>query len=589
MDTSSLVRDANAPVASPAQDVWLHAWMDPVAGVQSASQCMCYADLNGDGDFKLLIADYEKKLKVYKGTSIVSEHALLDTPTALRAYYSNESSPKIPAVAVAAGPHVFIYRNLRPFYKYTLPPVPVNDKEMKVWEDLRNGGESNAEAAYEQLAQLRDGGTKVTSRSLDFLALDTVEERAEYVASRKGQQLSQQTVITCMEVLQKSSDEPGSVGCLVLGAENGGILVLDPAGSSVLKMVTLPSAPVYLGVSGLFDVEYRVVAACRDGNVYTVKNGDVTGTVIELESLACGLLRIHKSIIIGCMTNVIHSYHIKGKKNWSVYLPAPILSMELLSTGNLGRNTRCIMVGLANGELRVYNEKTLVSILKADDNVLGMAFGKYGREDNTLILAHRSGALSIKILPRRVDLEATSANTGPPPEQDIPLNIPKKTKLYVEQTQREREQCVEMHRIFQRDLCKLRLSTARAYVKVLTDGQGPLSYTAGSSLRLNAQVQGLGPLFKIKLSIQNTGSKAIANTPVTFSYNKALYYIKDNVIPLPVLVPGPAYKLEVGVKALDVNGAADAIRIFVSSPVSAVPVISAVVNMPVSDALLADE
>ncbi len=51
-------------------------------------------------------------------------------------------------------------------------------------------------------------------------------------------------------------------------------------------------------------------------------------------------------------------------------------------------------------------------------------------------------------------------------KQDIPLNVPKKTKLYVEQTQRERDSGVDMHRIFQRELCKLRLNTARAYVKV---------------------------------------------------------------------------------------------------------------------------
>ena len=44
--------------------------------------------------------------------------------------------------------------------------------------------------------------------------------------------------------------------------------------------------------------------------------------------------------------------------------------------------------------------------------------------------------------------------------------MPKKTKLYVEQTQRERDAGVDMHRIFQRELCKLRLNTARAYVKV---------------------------------------------------------------------------------------------------------------------------
>lgn len=54
---------------------------------------------------------------------------------------------------------------------------------------------------------------------------------------------------------------------------------------------------------------------------------------------------------------------------------------------------------------------------------------------------------------------------------DIPLNIPKKTKLYVEQTQRERDHATEMHRHFQRDLCKLRLTTARAYVKIIKDGQ----------------------------------------------------------------------------------------------------------------------
>jgi hypothetical protein len=48
--------------------------------------------------------------------------------------------------------------------------------------------------------------------------------------------------------------------------------------------------------------------------------------------------------------------------------------------------------------------------------------------------------------------------------------------LYVEQTQREREQAVTMHSSFQRDLCKLRLETARAYVKTLTDVQMVSSY-----------------------------------------------------------------------------------------------------------------
>jgi hypothetical protein len=51
------------------------------------------------------------------------------------------------------------------------------------------------------------------------------------------------------------------------------------------------------------------------------------------------------------------------------------------------------------------------------------------------------------------------------------LQVPKTTKLALQQAQREREQSTAMHRAFQRDLVKMRLATARAYVKVLTDGQ----------------------------------------------------------------------------------------------------------------------
>ncbi|GFH21157.1 BBS1 domain-containing protein, partial [Haematococcus lacustris] len=90
--------------------------------------------------------------------------------------------------------------------------------------------------------------------------------------------------------------------------------------------------------------------------------------------------------------------------------------------------------------------------------------------DTSCLQLSKSGALDIKMLPRNAVLEAPPGPAGPPPEQDIPLQVPKKTRLYVEQTQREREQAADMHRVFQRDLARLRLTTARSYVKILTDG-----------------------------------------------------------------------------------------------------------------------
>jgi len=168
-----------------------------------------------------------------------------------------------------------------------------------------------------------------------------------------------------------------------------------------------------------------------------------------------------------------------GKKMYSIYLPANISCMQVLSLSKT-RNIRALLVALSTGELRLYHEKHLVATLQFSEPITAMRFGAYGREEAALTVIGASGALTIKMLQRLADLENSSHSPGPPPEQDVPLSIPKKTKLYVEQTQREREQATEMHRVFQRDLCKLRLSTARAYVKIITDGQGPMSYSAGS-------------------------------------------------------------------------------------------------------------
>ena len=44
-----------------------------------------------------------------------------------------------------------------------------------------------------------------------------------------------------------------------------------------------------------------------------------------------------------------------------------------------------------------------------------------------------AGGLEVKILPRTAKLDGAAVKSGPPPEQDVPLDIPKRTALYVEQ------------------------------------------------------------------------------------------------------------------------------------------------------------
>ena len=45
-----------------------------------------------------------------------------------------------------------------------------------------------------------------------------------------------------------------------------------------------------------------------------------------------------------------------------------------------------------------------------------------------------------------------------------------------------------MHNQFQKDLCKLRHSTAKAYLGLLDNGVAPMAYAQGSQIRLTANV-----------------------------------------------------------------------------------------------------
>ena len=77
------------------------------------------------------------------------------------------------------------------------------------------------------------------------------------------------------------------------------LIILDPSATTKLCQVTLPAVPTMMRVSGCFDVDWRIIVACRDARLYTVSIGEHRGTAvirrphIELETQVCGLVRQH--------------------------------------------------------------------------------------------------------------------------------------------------------------------------------------------------------------------------------------------------------------------------------------------------------
>ncbi len=102
------------------------------------------------------------KLKVFKGASLIKENNLVDSATAVLSFYMDKLYPRVPgkneyvgrgilikpeyivfflyilAIAVASGSALYIYKNLRPSFQFTLPGLDVSDVEKEIWAKAKD-------------------------------------------------------------------------------------------------------------------------------------------------------------------------------------------------------------------------------------------------------------------------------------------------------------------------------------------------------------------------------------------------------------------------------------------------------------------
>lgn len=135
---------------------------------------MTLADLHRDGDYRLLIGDiglpvgtvgkYQSKLKVYHGTYLQSENLLVDIPCGVVVVH-NDRPEQTSSVIVASSSYLYVYRNMKPFYKFSLPPLETNQIELDAWTRYKDG-KINIATLEEILNNLRleIGRRQLTSR-----------------------------------------------------------------------------------------------------------------------------------------------------------------------------------------------------------------------------------------------------------------------------------------------------------------------------------------------------------------------------------------------------------------------------------------
>lgn len=572
-----------------AKEQFLNAWSDPLAGVKALPGCIHTADVYGDGDWRLLVATRNKQLKVWKGTSLHSEHNLLDRPTGVVSYYPGNKDRGKPTVAVAAGEHIFFYREMRPLAKYTLAPVELSKDEHAMWEQYQHG-KMTAEEMADRIEEIRARGERLSDTSLELLRLSTKEMREDFAERYQAVPLVQKTTLTAICAGFRSHNEPNAQGHVICATEHGDALALTSSGTDCQWRAKLPSAAVFMTCAGPLESEGRVIAACRNGRTYAFSRWVEPSFLCAWRSMPVGMTVQGKKVYAACMDGTLQASSLSGKSNLRVDLHGKPTCLEPVSLERTG-STTMVAVCLVSGQVKLFSGKSLVATASLPEPATALRFGQFGREDGCLCASLRSGGLTVKILPRSVSLDSSksgSNQTGPPPEQEEPLPVPKKSRLFAENAQRERQECVEMHRAFQRDLSLLRLSAARAYVKVLTDGQGPSANASGHSpLRLQCNVRGMGPEFKARLSLHNAGSRAIKDVPLLLSCDVPEALDRSH-LHMPILLPGGTHVEEVGVRSSP-DEPVESIKVFVVNTSSTVPYLSALVKLPEPDQPLEEE
>ncbi|EPY23333.1 Bardet-Biedl syndrome 1 protein like protein (BBS1-like protein 1), partial [Strigomonas culicis] len=441
--------------------MWLFAFKDSLANLSAFSNCVTTVDVLGDGESRLLVADGSKKIKQFSGTSLQTEVPLITVPSAIASFYAESANAfKRPIVAVATGPYIFMYRNNKPLYRFSVPVIPIEVDEQDVWRNLMEGNIS-LEDAVELFGQKVDSGGNVCTRTIDLLLLDSHEERQAFLADLHGKPLRQHDLVTCMGTLLRDSPDPAGKGLLCFCTENRLLYVLRNTATEVERVVELPSVGVELICAGFYRGEYRIIISCRDGRIYSLKNGVLHSSVIQPDAQPSSITRYDNFIVVATTANTVTSFNLKGKKQHTLYMPCPVTNLATLTDAVAG-TAKALLVALSNGELRVYVGKHLQYTMQLHDTVSALYFGRYGREDSALLIVLKTGALLVYLLHRKaVFSQQKDLETRPPPEQDIPIAVPKLSSVFSLQTEREKKYGLDMYKTFQYDLCVLRLHVAK--------------------------------------------------------------------------------------------------------------------------------
>lgn len=260
-------------------------------------------------------------------------------------FYTKNDTSKRPAVAVGIGRSVYIYRNLRPYFKLSLPevlPYRLLPAEEDLWSKASTGLLESTEffamldklCSEERLqrftAQLQQAIHAYTTHGQSQIILDEFVE----VATSSSPKLP--TVVTCMAVLLRDENATPSAGFLVIGSENGLITMVEPNGFRVIFEEWLPSSPMKIVAWGFERGHNRLFVACRNNTIVTmrhnVKGRSLPFSVGIVDIVLCNATR---RLAVGLMNSTLRVISFQGKVTWQSDVQGNIILLQVRREGTV--------------------------------------------------------------------------------------------------------------------------------------------------------------------------------------------------------------------------------------------------------------
>lgn len=255
----------------------------------------------------------------------------------------------------------------------------------------------------------------------------------------------------------------------------------------------------------------------------------------------------------------------------------PGLALDLMSLPVPQTGLSLLAVSVPRAGVVIYDGRNYVDTINMMEPVSAMKYGRMGQEDRAMAMVTIGGGLSVKILKRTANFGSRQAsNCSAIEAAQSRFAIPKKTRLFVEQTIRERSEATKIHDTFQQGFLRLRLEVAKKAREVASTGDdsGP------SPITMEASILGLGPIYYIRTMVTNV-SENPSDPGLFLVFRDKDTDVQPRVSYLPLLPSG--IPIPVTVKAIPQSKVSGRVQILLCRKDRVRPISVSVVVLPVAE------